>query len=251
MIIDFMPSKHNYLPLLLIFTLFFPGWISAQSSKKAEPMVLKHADELQSNLDEENQIISLFGRVWFKQGKMDLRSQRAVWYKKSGLVIFMGEVNITDVEYDLRADKVTYYQNSKRAVAEGKGDLKATCSRAIFYHQENKIILSENPQVIQKESQISGSQMALFLKDNKLEQIEVEQAQALYKNVKDTLKNTQEENLLSGKKMVFSLKDEQIAEIKVIGNAQSLYSPATEDTSRIPKNLDSGDTVQIFLSNGG
>jgi len=316
-----MRFKHTYLPLFLVLTLFFPALISAQSSKKAEPMVLQHADELQSNLDEENQVISLFGKVWFKQGKMDLRSQRAVWYKNSGLVIFMGEVNITDVEYDLRADKVTYYQNSKRAVAEGKvklidkvqdiiltgeeaeykkqeefltfrqsptlildpekkdsalnvtaqimeysrqtqigtaigqvqitkGNLKATCGRAIFYHQENKIILSENPQVIQKESQISGSQMTLFLKDNKLEQIEVEQAQGLYKNVKDTLKNTQEENLLSGKKMVFYLKDEQIAEIKVIGNAQSLYSPATEDTSRIPKNLASGDTVQIFLSNG-
>lgn len=316
-----MPSKHIYLPLFLIFTLFFPSLTSAQSSKKAEPMVLQHADELQSNLDEENQIVSLFGRVWFKQGKMDLKSQRAIWYKKSGLVVFMGEVNITDVEYDLRADKVTYYQNSKRAVAEGKvklidkvqdiiltgeeaeykkqeefltfrqspalildphkkdsaltvtaqimeysrqtqigtaigqvqitkGDLIAACGRAIFYRQENKIILSENPQVIQKESRISGSQMTLFLKDNKLEQIEVEQAQGLYKNVKDTLKNIREENLLSGKKMVFSLRDEQIAEIKVIGNAQSLYSPATEDTSIIPKNLASGDTVQIFLTNG-
>lgn len=316
-----MPAKHLYLLLLLIFTLFFPGLTSAQSTKKAEPMVLQHADELQSNLDEENQIVSLFGRVWFKQGKMDLKSQRAIWYKNSGLVIFMGEVNITDVEYDLKADKITYYQNSKRAVAEGKvklidkvqdiiltgdeaeyrkqeefltfrnspvlildshkmdsslnvtaqimeysrqtqigtaigqvqidrGDLKATCGRAVFFRQDDKIILSENPRVIQKESQISGSQMTLFLKDNQLEQIEVEQAQGLYKNVKDTLKNIREENLLSGKKMVFYLKDEQIAEIKVIGNAQSLYSPATEDTSIIPKNLASGDTVQIFLASG-
>lgn len=316
-----MPARHIYLPVFLILALFFPCLTSAQSPRKAEPMVLQHADELQSNLDEENQIVSLFGNVCFKQGKMDLKSQRAIWYKKSGLVILMGEVNITDVEYDLRADKVTYYQNSKRAVAERKvklidkvqnviltgeeaeykkleefltfrqsptlildshkkdsalsvaaqimeysrqtqigtaigqvqinrGDLKATCGRAVFFRLENKIILSEEPQVIQKESQISGREMTLFLKDNKLEQIEVEQAQGLYKNTKDTLKNVQEENLLSGKKMVFYLKDEQIQEIKVIGNAQSLYSPASEDTSRIPKNLASGDTVQIFLTEG-
>src|SRR4030067_1053339 len=264
MIIDFMPSKHNYLPLLLIFTLFFPGWISAQSSKKAEPMVLKHADELQSNLDEKNHIISLFGRVWFKQGKMDLRSQRAVWYKKSGLVIFMGEVNITDVEYDLRADKVTYYQNSKRAVAEGKvklidkvQDIILTGEEAEYKKQEEFLTFRQSPSLIldphKKDSALTVT--AQILEYSRQTQIgtAIGQVQITKGDLKATCGRAifyQEENLLSGKKMVFSLKDEQIAEIKVIGNAQSLYSPATEDTSRIPKNLASGDTVQIFLSNG-
>ncbi len=314
-----MLSKIKFFNLLLILNLFCPSFILAQVSKKAEPMVLQHADELESNL--ENQIVSLFGKVWFKQGELDLESQRAIWYQKTGLVIFMGDVNISDPTYDLTSDKVTYYQNSKRAVAEGKvklvdktqdiilsgeeaeyqrqqefltfrqspililnsekkdsavtissqimeysrqtqigtaigqvqiskGDLKASCGRAEFFNQENKIILTDKPQVQQKESQISGTRMTLLLKDNKLHQMDVEQTQGLYRNVRDTLKKTQEENLLSGKRMIFNLEEEQIQQIQVIGNAQSLYSPASEDTSKIPKNLASGDTVQIFLSNG-
>ena len=75
-----MSQDHKYLLLTLIFILFIPSLIFSKDKKKTEPLILKHADELETNLDQETQVTSLNGKVWFQQGDFDLKIEKGIWY---------------------------------------------------------------------------------------------------------------------------------------------------------------------------
>ncbi|MCI0530379.1 MAG: hypothetical protein L0Y74_00270, partial [candidate division Zixibacteria bacterium] len=89
------------------------------AAEKSPPLILKHADQLETNLDNENLITNLNGNVWFTQGELDVKSKRAVWYKSAGQVVLIGSAVVQDSEHILKGERVIYYEKSGRAVATG------------------------------------------------------------------------------------------------------------------------------------
>ncbi|HEX9912724.1 MAG TPA: OstA-like protein, partial [candidate division Zixibacteria bacterium] len=87
----------------------------AQVNEK-EPVELLHADLSELRMEKENVIVNLNGNVHFRHGSSELNSDRAVWYRSAGLLIFIGNVKVEDPDQVLFAEKVTYYQRLKRIV---------------------------------------------------------------------------------------------------------------------------------------
>ncbi|MGB8658668.1 MAG: putative LPS assembly protein LptD [Candidatus Zixiibacteriota bacterium] len=95
--------------------------VTGPSSEEAsrEPLQLLNADFSEIRLEKDNEMVNLIGNVVFKQGDLNLKSSRAVWYRTAGQVVFIDSVRIEDKDQTLSADKVTYYKNSRKAVADG------------------------------------------------------------------------------------------------------------------------------------
>ncbi len=281
-------------------------------------------------------MLNLIGNVKFKHGQVNLESQRAVWYRTAGQVVFIDFVKIEDPDQILLADRVTYSKNTKKVVADGdvsllskkedavisgghgeydrttkfvlfsqspslilkpnkgdstvtvvsqimeyyvdekrgmakrdvvitKGTMEAKCDSATLLNRENEIVLEGRPEAEKERDRLSGDRMEIYLKDEKVERIEVlGNAKASHLEVYDSLRQVTsseshvevegKESFLSSKKMVFWLKDEKLNQVEASGNATSTYYPSQKSRSDSvgslwgDKNEASGDTIDLFLS---
>ncbi len=78
-----------------------------------------NADNSELRMEKDNIMVNLNGNVSFKQGDLSLKSQRAVWYRTAGQVVFIDSVRIEDSTQTLTADRVSYSKNSGTAIADG------------------------------------------------------------------------------------------------------------------------------------
>lgn len=84
-----------------------------------EPLDLVHADRLLSTGKDINNITNLIGNVHLKHGTTQLWSNRAVWYKKNDVVVFIDSVRLIDGARILSCQRLTYYRNLGSATASG------------------------------------------------------------------------------------------------------------------------------------
>jgi lipopolysaccharide assembly outer membrane protein LptD (OstA) len=291
----------------------------AQVNEK-EPVELLHADLSELRMEKENVIVNLNGNVHFRHGSSELNSDRAVWYRSAGLLIFIGNVKVEDPDQVLFAEKVTYYQRLKRIVADEnvkleskkekavvlgghgeydrvkkylfftrspsliynpqlkdssmtvtadtleyfvelrrgkaiknvhilKGDMVATCGKAELFGKDERIVLTENPVAKKETSELSGDEIAVLYKQNKIYEITVTgQAKASHKELVDSLNQKYNESYLAGKSLYFFLgEDEKLREVKVLNNATSLYYPSSRDSLSQVKNEASGDSLELYF----
>jgi lipopolysaccharide assembly outer membrane protein LptD (OstA) len=312
--------------------------------ERSESIELLNADFSELRMEKDNVMLNLIGNVKFKHGEINLESQRAVWYRTAGQVVFIDSVKVEDPDQILWADRVTYYKNLRKAVADGnvrlfskkedavisgghgeydrttkfvffsqspalilkpnkgdstvygersrtvtitsqvmeyyidqekgiakkdvlitKGTMKAQCDSATSLNKENEIILEGRPQAEKERDRLSGEKMEIYLKDEKVDRIEVfGNAKASHLEVQDSLsqltshdsqaKAEGKESFLSSKKMVFRLEDEKLKEVEASGNATSIYYPSqkkgtiSQKSLTGEKNSASGDTINLFLS---
>jgi hypothetical protein len=66
-----------------------------RSQDEDSKLILKHADFLDF-IGGESDILQLDGNVQFSHEDIDLYSDHATWYRKTGLVRFIGSVNAVD-----------------------------------------------------------------------------------------------------------------------------------------------------------
>lgn len=109
---------------------------------------------------------------------------------KSQRAIFEGKVVLTKGELVIRSDRmiVTFKKKDQRdhdqhveeettnqvqhIAASGnviieKSDGKATCGRAVYHKDEEKIVLTESPVAWQKGTKVTGSRMTMFIKEDR------------------------------------------------------------------------------------
>ena len=118
-----------------------------------------------------------------------ITSQRMTIQGKSRQTTFEGMVVLTKRDFVMRSDHmvVTFKQGAQagsrqseggpagqveRIEASGnvvieKSDGKATCGRARYYRDEDKLVLMESPVAWQGGTKIEGSQMTMFLKEER------------------------------------------------------------------------------------
>ena len=121
------------LTLIYVFVLISQP---VEGAEESEVIELLHADQSEMRIERDNVIINLIGNVRFKHKTTDLTSDRAVWYRTAGQVVFLGNVNITDSGDSLWADRITYTQSTEEAVADGNVRLKSLKENAVIlgYH---------------------------------------------------------------------------------------------------------------------
>ena len=135
-----------------ICLLFASSEVSADA--KAASLKLEHADRLISS-GENSEIVNLVGNVHLSHGNIHVYSDRATWYRKSGLVQFLDSVLVIDEERRIEAQTVTYYSRDKRVTA--RGDVKIEdaeekillfCDDADYFRKNRQLIAAGNPILI-------------------------------------------------------------------------------------------------------
>lgn len=97
---------------------------------------------------------------------------------QSGVFVFKGDVQAQQGDVFIYAQTMTvsYVKGEKRQIETviAEGDVRivqlnrvATGGKAIFYHQEGRIILSDQPRVVQGDNTVEGERIIVYLNDNR------------------------------------------------------------------------------------
>lgn len=123
-------------------------------------------------------------------GQTTITSKTLIAQGKARKAIFEGNVVLTQGDLVVRADRMVVFfkkpnhseSNSSSSSALGKkidlieakgkvfiekGDSKVTCGHAVYYWNEEKIVLTESPVAWQGGTRVSGPRMTMYLKDNR------------------------------------------------------------------------------------
>lgn len=127
------------------------GSAAGQDNK---PLKLEHADRLLSS-GGDGEIVNLVGNVHLSHEGVDLYSQRATWYRRSGLVQFSDSVTVIDSQRTIAAGSMTYYRKYRRISArdgvrmtDRSEDLLLTCDRAEYYRESRQFDALGGPVLI-------------------------------------------------------------------------------------------------------
>jgi lipopolysaccharide assembly outer membrane protein LptD (OstA) len=137
---------------IFIFIIIFPFY-AVLAEDNSGPLVLEHADQLIS-VGGSGEIVNLIGNVHFIHDKADLYSQRATWYKASGLVQFIDSVKVEDDNRQITAQSMTYYRRERKITAirgvemiDKKQDIILYCQRADYSRDTKYLEAIGNPQL--------------------------------------------------------------------------------------------------------
>lgn len=97
---------------------------------------------------------------------------------QAGVFVFKGDVQAQQGEVFIYAQTMTvsYVKGEKRQIdiVIAEGDVRivqlnrvATGGKAIFYHQEGRIVLSDQPRVVQGDNTVEGEKIVVYLNDNR------------------------------------------------------------------------------------
>ena len=138
-------------------------------------------------------VVTPFSAMAQKNPPTTITSQTMVANNKSRTVIFQKEVHLTQADLVVDADEMIVRfttdedpskssgpqssdQGGKRkiSVIEAKGNVvivkgegKATCGHAIYYKDEEKIVLTESPVAWQGGTRVTGPRMIMYLKEDR------------------------------------------------------------------------------------
>ncbi len=197
-------------------------------------------------------MVNLIGNVIFKHGDLSLRSQRAVWYRTAGQVVFIDSVRMEDPDQILTADRVTYYKNSRKVVADEnvvffskKEDAKVTGGHGEYDRVKKFVVFSQSPSLILKPDKgdstitVTAKLMEYYIDEEKgiaKEKVRItkadmtatcDEATWINRGDKIILKGAPEaekqNDRLTGEKMQLVIQDDQVRKIEVEGNAKASH----------------------------
>jgi lipopolysaccharide export system protein LptA len=134
--------------MLCAILLMASGAIALESAR--EPIVLDHANSLQSYLENGVRWQELQGDVAMTKDSLRVTCQSATFYPDSGLVIFRQNVEFKDPQRILFASQVTYNDVTQQVDADGdvriyqSDTLSATCRRARYKQRFKQVYLYDD-----------------------------------------------------------------------------------------------------------
>jgi len=294
---------------------------AVRAQQQESKLVLEHSDFLDF-VGGESDILQLDGNVHFTQGDIDLYSDHATWYRKTGLVRFTGSVNAIDKDRIIDAQEITYYSRDKRIIAQGdvciedlnegvilnsgiadyfrtsrqfyaydnplltlnpyddssrveisskrleynaadsigaaydsvvitRQNLVARGEKADFSRNPEKVVLYDNPVVIQEDNRLTGDTISIFSQKRDIEKLITRgNARALYTIQPDTAYEDFTTAELTGKELEVFFKNDRVEKAVMRRNAISVYTPAVTDTITRGINKASGDSITLFFDEG-
>jgi lipopolysaccharide assembly outer membrane protein LptD (OstA) len=259
-------------PLFFIIILLFllsGQTLYAQKSEKepvpgerSESIELLNADFSELRTEKDNIMLNLIGNVKFRHGQLNLESQRAVWYRTAGQVVFMDSVKIEDPDQVLWADRVTYYKNSRKVVADGnvrlfskKEDAEISGGHGEYDRTTKKVLFSQSPVLVLKPHQgdstvtVNSQIMEYYIDQEKgVAQKDVyitkgnmraqcDSATVLNKENKIILEGRpeaeKEKDRLFGDKIEIYLQNKKVERIEVFGNARASHLEVYDSLSQV------------------
>ncbi len=120
-----------------------------------------------------------FSGAWAKKAPLTIKSDRMEVMEKQNIVVFSGHVVAQKKDLTIYADRLIVYYAKKdkhrkvqKIVAVGhvkikKGDWIANAGKAVYFKDQERIVLEDNPQVWQGENTIRGDRIIYFINENR------------------------------------------------------------------------------------
>lgn len=153
--------KHFLLVVVSLLFLIVPLSSSAESEEKSseaneESQIVIKADSLE--IDDQKQIVIFTGNVNAREKGFVINCQKMVLYYKNQSAQPVSETSQFNI------DRIVATGNVK--ITRPNGGL-ATAEKAIYYRNDEKVVLTGQPKVKQGNNFIEGSKITLFLKENR------------------------------------------------------------------------------------
>lgn len=110
---------------------------------------------------------------------VEVRSTRLDADYGKGILVFSGSVNLKKGDFLLQSDRLTVYLKTANGTnevdwAEATGDVRisyvqkrARCGKALYYAQEERVILEEDPVLWEGDNRVRGNRIVIFLREER------------------------------------------------------------------------------------
>jgi len=197
-----------------------------------QPLKLEHADRLLST-GSGGETVNLVGDVHLSHEGVHLYSQKATWYRTSGLVQFSDSVTVVDSLKTIRAGAMTYYRKYRRLSARNgvemidkEQDMRLVCESAEYYRDDRRFMATGKPVLI-LHPENDSSKMEIY--SEKLDYFADEKRGVAH----DSVKIIQKDMIATSERADFAQDPEGAV---LTGNPEVLYE----------ENRLVGDTISIF-----
>lgn len=197
-------------------------------------------------------------RIIDDANRLTLTGNYAEYYRNDGYAKvtdspFMSKKDTTDaIELTIVGKVMEMFDDGDRVTVQDsvtitRGAVVATCGKVEYLDQEEKVILSENPQAKRKWDDLWGDEIVLLLKDTEVEAIDIH-GQAVVMSRVDTLAEDDSRfDFLNGEKIFIWLQDEAIDSVRITDRATSYYY-VMEDGEDKGLNKVLGDEIKLYFS---
>lgn len=272
-------AYNTMMPFRYLITLLFAlsSAVALPQGNSDKPLDLIHADKIQTSGKEPDIVTYLIGNVHFKYGETDLKSERAIWYNRDNLAIFVGSVTMTKGASVLACQNLTYYSGTGSAEATGGVTIRdtvenliLTCNKANFFNDSSKFVATERP--ILKINPGDDSSKITIIGDSIIYLMNTKigfarrNVSITRKNIKSTCqiaefrenggkiiqtgepKVTQDKNILTGDKITLHTEKRAIIGMLIEGNASATYR-TYQDTIRdlYTEAILTGKELEVFF----
>jgi len=263
---------------IAIFVLPLILYSSSAAQDDISKLILEHADHLDF-VGGESDIIELDGNVHFSHDNIDLFSDHATWYRKGGLVRFVGSVSAIDQSRIIDAREITYYSRDRRVIAQGdvciedtEEDLILNCGKADYFRRSRQFYAYEKPVLIlnpyddSSRIEISARRLEYFADDSSgsaydsvliiRQNLTARGEKAHFRRnpesvvLYDNPVVIQEDNLLTGDTVSIFSRNRNIERLVTRGNSRALYTfqPDTSYEEFTTAEL-TGKELEVFFEN--
>lgn len=124
-------------------------------------------------------------------------------------------------------------------------DIRAQCGHAEYFKNNEKIVLTTEPVVFQKNNKLEGQTIELHLANRKIKEVHViERAMATL--LPDSVQNNEKPNTISGQKLVAFINNDGVDKVSVDGTATCVYHLYEQGVYK-GMNRAQGDSLTLFL----
>jgi len=185
---------------------------------------------------------------------IQINGETALMYEKNDSAVVYGKSLLTQL-FDkdslfMHADTFKIYGNDTNerqlfayyGVRIYKSDLQGSCDSMVYSISDSTIKLRGNPILWSEENQLTGVEIDIYTKDNKIHSIFLNQAAFIISSV-DSIRYNQ----IKGKKMYGYFKDSELHKIEVRGNGQTTYYGQDEEDKFIGVNVAESSDINIKM----
>ena len=146
----------HILATLVVLGIMIGGSYQGSAAPRKKDVVHIVSDRLEAN-HKERQVIFL-GHVVATQGDLTIQGDRMTIFYSEG-----GDAKVTGDNVGERLDRIVVQGN----VRIFQKETEATAKHAVYYHSDNKVVLTGEPRVRREKDFIQGSSITLFLDSEK------------------------------------------------------------------------------------
>jgi len=199
-------------------------------------------------------------RLESKDKKTVVTGTHGVYEEKTkyGLMAGMPRLLLRDDKLDttliIDSEKMEVFNQEDRALAQGhvvmtrKGN-KARCDRLEYFRKEERALLTGKPVAEEGDNTLSGREMEVFLRDNRIAKVVVV-GNALAKETPKDTSATRGGSEVRGDTLTMYVKNDTLERTEVRGKAYSVYYPKEKDKGKEGKNVAKGDSINITFGEG-